>query len=126
MASKQMTRRQRIHRRIRKKLKGTAERPRMTVYRSNSHISVQLINDIAGTTLVSASSKEDGIDGQNVNKSEKARLVGGLIAKKAIEKGINTVVFDRGGYLYHGRIKALAEGARGAQKEDGSNELLQF
>ena len=126
MASNKMTRRQRIHKRIRKKIAGTTEKPRMAVYRSNVHIYVQLIDDVAGKTLLSASSKEDGIAGNAATKIEKATLVGQLIAKKAMEAGIKQVAFDRGGYLYHGRVKALAEGARGAKLEDGTNELLQF
>jgi large subunit ribosomal protein L18 len=126
MASNKMTRRQRIHKRIRKKIAGTAEKPRMAVYRSNTQIYVQLIDDIAGNTLISASSKEDGIDDKSATKIEKATMVGQLIAKKALDAGINQVTFDRGGYLYHGRVKALAEGARGAKLEDGTNELLQF
>lgn len=126
MASNKMTRRQRIHKRIRKKIAGTTEKPRMAVYRSNVHIYVQLIDDVAGKTLLSASSKEDGIAGNTATKIEKATLVGQLIAKKALDAGIKQVTFDRGGYLYHGRVKALAEGARGAKLEDGTNELLQF
>lgn len=121
-----MTRRQKIQRRIRKKVTGTSSRPRMSVFRSNHHIYVQLIDDISGKTILSASSKEDGIYSKSVTKSEKASLVGQLIAKKALESGIKTVAFDRSGYLYHGRIKALADGARGEKLEDGSNQLLQF
>jgi large subunit ribosomal protein L18 len=121
-----MTRRQRIHKRIRKKIAGTIEKPRMAVYRSNMHIYVQLIDDVAGKTLLSASSKEDGIAANAVSKIEKAAMVGQLIAKKALDAGIKQVIFDRGGYLYHGRVKALAESARGAKLEDGTNELLQF
>jgi large subunit ribosomal protein L18 len=126
MASKQMTRRQKIHRRIRKKVMGTAERPRMAVYRSNTQIYVQLIDDIARKTILSASSREDGIAEKKATKVEKSALVGQLLAKKALEAGILTIAFDRGGYLYHGRIKALADGARGGKREDGTNELLQF
>jgi len=126
MASKQMTRRQKIHRRIRKKVMGTAVRPRMAVYRSNAQIYVQLIDDIAHKTVLSASSREDGIADKKVTKVEKAAMVGQLLAKRALEAGILTVAFDRGGYLYHGRIKALADGARGEKREDGTNELLQF
>jgi large subunit ribosomal protein L18 len=126
MASKKMTRRQKIQRRIRKKVTGTSSRPRMSVFRSNSQIYVQLIDDVSGRTILSASSREDGISEKNVTKSEKANLVGKLIAKKAIEAGFKTVAFDRSGYLYHGRIKALADGARGEKLEDGTNQLLQF
>lgn len=126
MASKKMTRRQKIQRRIRKKITGTSVRPRMSVYRSNAQIYVQLIDDITRKTILSASSRENGISDQKITKSEKASLVGQLIAKKAIDAGIKTVSFDRSGYLYHGRIKSLAEGARGEKLEDGSNQLLQF
>jgi len=126
MASKKMTRRQKIQRRIRKKVTGTSSRPRMSVFRSNSQIYVQLIDDVSGRTILSASSREDGISEKNVTKSEKANLVGKLIAKKAIDAGFKTVAFDRSGYLYHGRIKALADGARGEKLEDGTNQLLQF
>ena len=126
MASKKMTRRQKIQRRIRKKITGTSVRPRMSVYRSNAQIYVQLIDDVSRKTILSASSREDGISDKKVTKSEKATLVGQLIAKKAIEVGILTVSFDRSGFLYHGRIKALADGARGEKLEDGTNQLLQF
>jgi large subunit ribosomal protein L18 len=126
MASKKMTRRQKIQRRIRKKVTGTSSRPRMSVFRSNAQIYVQLIDDVSGKTILSASSREDGISEKNVTKSEKANLVGKLIAKKAIDAGFKTVAFDRSGYLYHGRIKALADGARGEKLEDGTNQLLQF
>ena len=126
MASKKMTRRQKIQRRIRKKISGTSLRPRMAVYRSNAQIYVQLIDDIARRTLLSASSREAGISDMKITKKEKAALVGNLIAKKALDIGINTVSFDRSGYLYHGRIRSLADGARGERKEDGTNEFLQF
>jgi large subunit ribosomal protein L18 len=102
--------RQRVHDRIRAKLSGTAERPRLNVYRSLNHIYVQVIDDTHGQTLVSASTVQAGIKtGGNVAA---AREVGKLIAERAQEKGIKKVVFDRGGYLYHGRIKALADAAR--------------
>ncbi|MDR6226941.1 50S ribosomal protein L18 [Desmospora profundinema] len=106
--------RKRRHMRVRKKIMGTVERPRLNVFRSAKNIYAQVIDDMNGHTLVSASSldaevKEVGIYGGNV---EAARKVGELLAKRAQEKGIDQVVFDRGGYLYHGRIKALAEGAR--------------
>lgn len=97
-----------IKRRIRGKISGTAERPRMTVFRSNKQISVQLIDDLAGKTLVSASSAK--LSG--APKVELAGQVGEAVAKLAQEAGITTVVFDRNGYLYHGRVKALAEAAR--------------
>ncbi len=112
MAFNKNARRRRIHHRIRKKMEGTSERPRLSVYRSNKQIYCQVIDDIAGTTLVSASSKEEGID--NGNKSDVARKVGELIGSRTLALNINTVVFDRGGYLFHGRVKALADGARNA------------
>ena len=105
-------RRQRIKYRIRKRLSGSDARPRMTVYRSNKQIYVQLVNDLTGETLISASSKEKEIASQKVNKTEQAKLVGKRIAEKAKEKGIDNVVFDRNGYLYHGRVKNLADAAR--------------
>lgn len=104
--------RRRIHTRIRKKLAGTAERPRLAVFRSIKHIYVQVIDDRAGKTLVSASSAEKGAaDGGNIAG---ATAVGKLVAERAKEKGISSVVFDRGGFLYHGRVKALADAAREA------------
>ena len=112
MALTQAERRQRIKYRIRKRLSGSSERPRMTVYRSNKQIYVQLVDDVNGQTLASASSKEKEIASQKVNKIDQAKLVGKLIAQKAKEKGINNVVFDRNGYLYHGRVKNLADAAR--------------
>jgi large subunit ribosomal protein L18 len=112
MALTKAERRQRIKYRIRKRLSGTGERPRMTVYRSNKQIYVQLVDDISGQTLVSASSKEKEIASQKVNKIDQAKLVGKRLAEKAKEKGIETVVFDRNGYLYHGRVKNLADAAR--------------
>ncbi|MDE5799995.1 MAG: 50S ribosomal protein L18 [Paramuribaculum sp.] len=102
-------RRNKIKARIRGKISGTAERPRMTVFRSNKQIYVQLVDDLAGRTLVSASSKGMAADG---TKSETAALVGEAIAKKALEAGITEVVFDRNGYLFHGRVKSLADAAR--------------
>ena len=112
MALTKADRRQRIKFRIRKRLSGSGARPRMTVYRSNKQIYVQLVDDITGETLVSASSKEKEIATQKVNKIDQAKLVGKRIAEKAKEKGIETVVFDRNGYLYHGRVKNLADAAR--------------
>ena len=103
-------RRNKIKTRIRGKISGTAARPRMTVFRSNKQIYVQLIDDLAGVTLASASSK--GVE--QGTKSEIAAVVGQNIAKKAIEAGITEVVFDRNGYLFHGRVKSLADAARGA------------
>ncbi len=99
------------HLRVRKKISGTPERPRLCVYRSNSNIYVQVIDDVAGNTLVSASTLDKEIKTKHSNK-EAAKEVGALIAKRAIEKNIKTVVFDRGGYIYHGIIKELAEAAR--------------
>ena len=101
----------RRHRRVRGKISGTAERPRLDVFRSSKHIYAQIIDDVAGVTLVSASSMEKGFEGFGGN-IEAAGKVGKRIAEKALEKGIKTVVFDRGGFVYHGRVKALAEGAR--------------
>ena len=112
MALTKADRRQRIKYRIRKRLSGSGERPRMTVYRSNKQIYVQLVDDVSGQTLVSASSKEKEIALQKVNKIDQAKLVGKRLAEKAKEKGIETVVFDRNGYLYHGRVKNLADAAR--------------
>jgi len=106
----------RRHRRIRSQLQGTTERPRLSVFRSLNHIYVQVIDDSTGTTLVSGSTVvtdiKTKVDGKN--KTEQAKLVGSLVAKEALGKGISQVVFDRGGYLYHGRVKALAEAARKA------------
>lgn len=112
MSLTKQERRQRIKYRIRKRLSGTGDRPRMTVYRSNKQIYVQLVDDLTGTTLGAASSKEKEIASQKVNKTEQAKLVGKRIAEVAKEKGIDKVVFDRNGYLYHGRVKNLAEAAR--------------
>ncbi len=112
MALTKADRRQRIKYRIRKRLSGSGELPRMTVYRSNKQIYVQLVDDVSGQTLVSASSKEKEIATQKVNKIDQAKLVGKRLAEKAKEKGIESVVFDRNGYLYHGRVKNLADAAR--------------
>ena len=101
----------RRHRRVRGKISGTAERPRLDVFRSTKHIYAQIIDDVAGVTLVSASTLEKGFEGFGGNV-EAAGKVGRMIAEKALAKGIKTVVFDRGGFVYHGRVKALAEGAR--------------
>ncbi|HSQ43862.1 MAG TPA: 50S ribosomal protein L18 [Ginsengibacter sp.] len=104
--------RQKIRYRIRKKISGSAQKPRLSVFRSNRDIYVQLIDDANGVTLAAASSKQADIAAQKVNKVEKSKLVGSAIAKKSEELGIKDVVFDRSGYIYHGRIKAVAEGAR--------------
>jgi len=106
----------RRHLRIRKKVSGTAERPRLSIFRSEKNIYAQIIDDVTQTTLVSASSLDKEFNGLGSNK-EAAKTVGQLIAKKAIEKGIKSVVFDRGGYIYHGRIQELAEAAREAGLE---------
>ncbi|MBR3303027.1 MAG: 50S ribosomal protein L18 [Bacteroidales bacterium] len=107
-------RRQRIRYRIRKVVNGTAERPRMSVFRSNKQIYVQFIDDIKGVTLASASSLDKALAPQTKGKTniEIAAMVGEAAAKVALEKGINEVAFDRGGYLYHGRVKSLADAAR--------------
>lgn len=106
------------HLRVRKKVHGTAERPRLNVYRSNQHIYAQVIDDVKGVTLVSASTLDPALkDLANGSNVEAAKKVGELVAKRAQEKGIKNVVFDRGGYIYHGRIKALAEAAREAGLE---------
>ena len=99
------------HVRVRSKISGTAQCPRLDVFRSNQHIYAQLIDDVAGVTLAAAASNEAGFEGLGSNK-EAAHKVGEMIAKRATEKGITEVVFDRGGYVYHGRVQALAEGAR--------------
>ncbi|MBP6184188.1 MAG: 50S ribosomal protein L18 [Saprospiraceae bacterium] len=104
-------RRHRIHQRIRHTIRGTEQRPRISIFRSNLQIYGQIIDDLNGHTLVAASSRDAAID-RSANKSEQARQVGKLLAERAKEANIELVVFDRSGYLYHGRIKALAEGAR--------------
>ena len=112
MAINKEERRQNIKKRIRRKISGTAARPRMSVFRSNKQIYVQLIDDEVGKTLVAASSRENGIETEKITKIEQAAKVGALIAEKAKAVGIETVVFDRNGYLYHGRVKSLADAAR--------------
>ncbi len=109
--------RKRRHARVRRNLSGTAERPRLNVYRSNKNIYAQLIDDNKGTTLVSASTKDKDFGSDATNNVAAAAQVGTLIAKRAEDKGYKSVVFDRGGYLYHGRVKALAEAAREAGLE---------
>ncbi len=113
MVSKKDSNKARLHRhlRVRSKISGTAARPRLSVYRSAKNISAQIIDDVAGVTLVAASTVEKDFAGNGGNK-EAAKKIGELIAKRAIEKGITEVVFDRGGYVYHGRVQELAEGAR--------------
>jgi large subunit ribosomal protein L18 len=108
--------RNRIHQRIRRKLRGTAERPRLAVFRSVAHIYAQVIDDAEGKTLVSASSVDKGAKTNGGNVAA-AKAIGTTVAERAKEKGIKRVVFDRGGYQYHGRVKALAEAARAAGLE---------
>ena len=108
--------RKRRHLRVRTKISGTAECPRLCVYRSNTNLYAQIIDDVAGVTIVSASTLDKSVKTKHANK-EAAKEVGTLIAKKAIEKNIKTVVFDRGGYIYHGVVKELAEAAREAGLE---------
>ncbi len=108
---KKLERRAKIKKSIRRKVSGTSERPRLSVFRSNRSIYAQIIDDVAGVTLVSASSLSLGEGVKTINV-EKSKEVGKLIAKNALEKGIDKVVFDRNGYLYHGKIQAFAEGAR--------------
>ena len=113
MVSKKDSNAARLHRhkRVRGKISGTAERPRLDVYRSLNHIYAQVIDDVNGVTLAAAASNEKDF-GMTGGNQEAARKVGELIAKRALEKGIENVVFDRGGYIYHGRVAQLAEGAR--------------
>lgn len=112
MALTKITRRTRIKNRVRKIVSGTAERPRMSVFRSNKQIYAQLIDDTQGITLLTISSKAKEIAEKEATKSEKAALVGKMMAEKALVAGITNVVFDRNGYLYHGRVKQLADAAR--------------
>ena len=104
------------HMKIRNRFSGTAERPRLAVFRSNSHVYAQVIDDVAGKTIVSASTLEKDIKAElkNTDDIEAATKVGDVVAKRALEKGIKAVVFDRGGYIYHGKVEALAEAAREA------------
>lgn len=104
--------RKRRHARVRSKLSGTEARPRLNVFRSNKHIYAQLIDDVNGVTLASASTLDKEISVESTSNIDAATMVGELVAKRAVEKGIKSVVFDRGGYLYHGRIQALADAAR--------------
>ena len=112
MKNHKAKRRQRIRWQIRKKISGTADRPRLAVFRSNIDIYAQLIDDKEGITLASATSRDSNVKGMKGTKIEKAKEVGKMLAKMAKEKGITSVIFDRGGFLYHGRVKSLAEGAR--------------
>jgi large subunit ribosomal protein L18 len=106
--------REAIHQRIRRKVKGSNERPRLAVYRSLNHIYAQVVDDLNGQTIVSASTTEKDLRGKTGGNVEAARRIGKAIAERALEKGISSVVFDRGGYLYHGRVKALTDAAREA------------
>ena len=108
--------RERRHARVRNKISGTADRPRLCVFRSSNNIYAQIIDDTNRVTLVAASSLDEAVKGavNHTGNKEAAKMVGEMVAKKAVEKGITEVVFDRGGYIYHGRIKELAEGAREA------------
>jgi large subunit ribosomal protein L18 len=113
MALTNLEKRKRIRMRIRRKISGTAEAPRLAVYRSNKQIYAQVVDDLSRITLLSASSREKEIAGQTgIKKTEQAKLVGKLLASKCKEKGIEKVVFDRSGYKYHGRVKSLADAAR--------------
>ncbi len=114
MAFSKESRRLKIRKRIRASVNGTAVRPRLSVFRSNKEIYAQVVNDVEGTTLAAASSRDKSIADASGTKVEIANLVGKAIAEKAIAAGVETVSFDRGGYLYHGRIKSLADGAREA------------
>ncbi len=112
MSLQKIQRRLTIKHRIRKRVSGTTEKPRLSVFRSNTNIYVQLIDDIKGSTLVSVSSKDKEIAASKGTKIEQAVQVGKLLAEKSLQKGISDVVFDRNGYLYHGRVKSLADAAR--------------
>ena len=112
MALSKTERRSRIKFRVRKTVSGSEQRPRLAVFRSNKEIYAQLIDDVNGKTLAAASSRDKDIETAGASKVDTAKLVGKAIAEKAIKAGIETISFDRGGYLYHGRIKSLAEGAR--------------
>jgi large subunit ribosomal protein L18 len=112
MAISKLERRKKIKLKLRKSIKGTQQAPRLSVYRSNSEIYAQLVDDKGGKTLLAVGSIDKSVQDAKVNKTEKARMVGKLIAEKAVATGITAVVFDRNGFLYHGRVKSLAEGAR--------------
>ena len=112
MALSKLDRRNKIRKRIRKELTGTESRPRLSVFRSNKEIYAQIVNDVDGKTIVAASSRDKDVASKEVNKTEQATLVGKVLAEKALKAGVETISFDRGGYLYHGRVKSLAEGAR--------------
>ena len=112
MAVSKQDRRTKIRKRIRKDVMGTGTRPRLSVFRSNKEIYAQIVNDVDGTTIVAASSRDKDVASKEVNKTEQATLVGKVLAERALKAGVETISFDRGGYLYHGRVKSLAEGAR--------------
>ena len=112
MAFNKAKRRRNIRYKIRKKIRGTDERPRLSIFRSNKYIYAQLINDLTGHTLATANSKEAAVADMDLSKIDAAKEVGKLVAARASDKGVENAVFDRSGYLYHGRVKALAEGAR--------------
>ncbi|MBT3872334.1 MAG: 50S ribosomal protein L18 [Flavobacteriaceae bacterium] len=112
MALSKTDRRERLRFRIRKTVSGTTQRPRLAVFRSNKEIYAQLIDDVNGVTITAASSRDKDIDASKANKVDAAKLVGKTIADRAIKAGLESITFDRGGYLYHGRVKSLAEGAR--------------
>jgi len=112
MAFNKQARRNKIKLKLRKSIKGTTEAPRLSVYRSNSEIYAQLVDDKGGKTIMAVGSVDKAVQSAKVNKSEKAKMVGKMIAEKAVASGITAVVFDRNGFLYHGRVKSLAEGAR--------------
>lgn len=114
MALSKLQRRTRIKYRIRKIISGTATKPRLSVYRSNKEIYAQLVDDVSGATITAASSRDKEISSIKGSKLDIASLVGKSVAEKAIKAGVESITFDRGGYLYHGRVKSLAEGARGA------------
>lgn len=110
--AKKVVRRARIRRRLRTRIAGSADRPRLSIFRSNRQIYAQIINDDEGVTLASCSSRIKDVSSQPLSKTEQSRMVGQKLAEIALSKGVNSVIFDRGGYKYHGRVKALAEGAR--------------
>ncbi len=112
MALSKYKRRARLRMRIRKTVEGTESRPRLAVFRSNKEIYAQIIDDVSGKTITAASSRDKDIETSGLNKAEAAKIVGKAIAEKAVKAGVETISFDRGGYLYHGRVKSLAEGAR--------------
>ena len=114
MAFSKESRRLKIRKRIRGRIGGTEQRPRLSVYRSNKEIYAQVIDDVSGKTISSASSRDKDISSAKGTKTEVAALVGKAVAEKALKAGVETISFDRGGYLYHGRVKSLAEGAREA------------